>query len=62
MINDVITATATIYAVDPVTKQLTPKQKVVSQVPTAVCDVAIYSWGFAAIGRRGRQFVSHTRI
>ncbi|KAK5307258.1 hypothetical protein LTR99_000229 [Exophiala xenobiotica] len=28
MINDVITATATIYAVDPVTKQLTPKQKV----------------------------------
>jgi hypothetical protein len=42
MINDVITATATIYAVDPVTKQLTPKQKVVSQVPTAVYDVAIY--------------------
>lgn len=41
MVNDVIKATTTIYAVDPVTKQLTPKQQVVSRVlgGSAVVDL-----------------------
>ena len=50
MVNDVITATTTIYDVDPVTKQLTLKQKVVSRVPGGVAVVDLLmglcsNWG-----------------